>query len=216
MVYGLSIVPTHGYLVEVEPLDGDIDAIRTVDQSNDGGVEPTGMSSGRIVGPEHVPTRMQWLDQERHPMPDFNRAHLLNVSARARDLIEQAEPETHQFLPVAYFDIDGKLLENRYFLFVGNRIDSVDRNETTLVLANGFMWITAANLVRMKRPLPPGADPGKPTKLVFNKGQIAGKHLWQDKHLSAGPYLSDALASLLRAAGMTGLALGPKSQAEEV
>lgn len=138
------------------------------------------------------------------------------MSRRARDLIEQAEPGTHQFLPVAYFDIDGKLLENRYFLFVGNRIDSVDRNETTLVLANGFMWITAANLVRMKRPLPPGADPGKPTKLVFNKGQIAGKHLWQDKHLSAGPYLSDALASLLRAAGMTGLALGPKSQAEEV
>lgn len=215
MTYGLSIFPLHDYVVDVEPLDGDIRAIRAVDQSDDGGMGSAGAGSGRPVNPEHVPTRMQWLDRRHHAMPDFDRAHLLNVSKRARDLIEAVEPGVHQFLPVTYVDVDGKFLEDRFFLMVGNRLDSIDRKHTTMVLSNGRMWIPAIDLVRMNKPLPPGADPNVPAKFVFSREQIGGRHLWMDKHMSAGPWLSDELAERLIETGMTGLRLS-ESKAETI
>ena len=197
MVYGLNVQPEHGYYVKVEALDGDLSKIDVVDKTPDGGMpfstfmqDPSTM--GRPIKPDFVPTKMQWCDQQRHAIPDFDRAWMLNVSSRAKDLIEDLEPGVHQFLPVDYIDIDGRFIESRWFLVVCNRIDSVDRNHSRLRLEGGWMW-TPDGVV----------DP----KLVFNEQQASGYHLWRDKYLIPGPWISDVLAERLQKEAPTGLRL---------
>jgi len=197
MVYGLNVKPEYGYYVEVDPLDGDISRIEVVDQTPDGGLPfiPTiqpAHTMGRPVKPDSVPTRMRWGDRQKHPIPDFDNGLILNVSNRAKELIESLEPGIHQFLPVEYFDVDDEPVEKRWFLIVGNRIDGVDRDHSRMRLAKGIMW--TANDVD---------DP----KLVFNEAQARGRHLWVDKHLDGGQFISDVLAQRIQDEGLTGLRL---------
>lgn len=194
MVYGLNVKPEHGYYVKVNPLDGDISRIEVVDQTPDGGLSfINGMrgasTMGRAVKLAFVPTRMQWADRNRHPIPDFASSWILNVSTRAKNLIEEFEPRVHQFLPVDYCNIDGLALESRWFLIVCNRIDSVDRNHSRMRLAKGVMWTST--------------DVENP-KLVFSEEQARGYHLWRDKHLIHGPFISDILADRIQMEGLTG------------
>jgi hypothetical protein len=195
MVYGLSVRPEHGYYVNVDPLNGDISKIEVVDQTSDDGLRftPTtiqpAFTMGRPVKTDFVPTKMQWGDPHRHSIPDFNSGWILNVSSRAKDLIENLEPGVHQFLPVDYFDIEGEFVESRWFLIVCNRIDGVDRNRSRMRLVKGVLWS------------PIGVDD---PKLVFNEEQVRGYHLWRDKHLTHGPYISDILADRIQREKLTG------------
>lgn len=213
MPYGLNIVPVHGYRVEAEPIDGNISAIVAVDQSADGGIAWKGATAGRPVEVANVPTRMKWLDRNKHSIPDFDNNLLLNVSERVKDIVERFEPGVHQFLPVTYLDKDDIEAERRYFLFVCKRVDGVDREATTLALHNG-LWQPVSNLVRRGNPLPPGADPAAKPKLIFSRDAIGQHHLWRDKHLLAGPFVSDELAASFRNAGLTGLKLEEASKVE--
>jgi hypothetical protein len=116
----------------------------------------------------------------------------LNVSERAREFIEGFEPGVHQFLPVDYFDRQERFLERRHFLIVCNRIDSLDRKHSRMRLVKDIMWS------------PDGVtDP----KIVFNRSQCGNAHLWVDKHLMGGPWISDELAEELKGIGLSGLRL---------
>ncbi len=125
---------------------------------------------GRPVRTEHVPTRMAWLDRQGHPIPDFDNGLILNVSDRAKALVERLEPGVHQFLPVDYYDARGDLVERRHFLIVCNRLDSLDRARTTMVLSRGVMWRPAREVLR-RRPedIPPGFDVHAEPRMVFNR-----------------------------------------------
>ena len=192
MVYGLNVKPEHGYYVGVEPLNGDILRIGVVDQTADEGYVDSAYTWGRPVKTDFVPTKMRWCDRQRHPIPDFDAGLMLNVSNRAKNLIDNLEPGVHQFLPVEFFDIDDRFVESRWVLIVCNRIDSVDRNHSRLRLANGLFWV------------PDGVvDP----KLVFNEEQASGYHLWRDKYLISGPFISDVLAERIQKEALTGLRL---------
>ena len=138
----------------------------------------------------------------RTPIPDFDNGLVLNVSDAARRLLESCEPDTHQFLPVAYFDRQGELIEKRHFLIVCNRIDSLDRDHTTMVLFRGMVWQLARELDPSE--LPPGFDESRPPEMVFSSAQIGNVHLWHDKHSRAGPFLTDELVEAIEAAGPTG------------
>ena len=197
MVYGLNVKPEHGYYVKVDLLDGDISRIEVVDQTPDGGVPfvrhlQSAPTMGRPVKTDFVPTKMRWCDRQHHSIPDFDNGYILNVSSRAKDLIENLEPGVHQFLPVDYFDIDDRFIESRWFLIVCNRIDSVDRNHSRMLLVKGMMW-SAGNIFN--------------PKLVFNEEQARGYHLWCDKHLTTGPFISDMLADRIQGELLTGLRL---------
>jgi hypothetical protein len=195
MVYGLNVKPEHGYYVNVDPLDGDISRIEVVDQTADDGLQftPTTIQAaftmGRPIKTNFVPTKMTWDDPHGHSIPDFDSGWILNVSSRAKDLIENLEPGVHQFLPVDYFDTNGRFVESRWFLIVCNRIDSVDRNHSRMHLAKGVLWS------------PIGVDD---PKLVFNEEQARGYHLWRDKHLTHGPFISDILADGIQRERLTG------------
>jgi hypothetical protein len=208
MVYGLNVKPEHGYYVDTKEIGGSFDRVELVDPTPDGGYTPQGLYSGRHIKTDTVPKQMQWLDPHGHPVPDFDRQRCLNVSARAKALIEEYEPGVHQFVPVEYLDRTAAHLENRFFLIVGNRIDSLDHEKTTMVLRKGRIWTPVRDLVRDGEPLPPGVDPDTLSKMVFNRSQIGSAHMWCDKHLSiGGPYISDELANALKQSGFTGLAL---------
>lgn len=206
MVYGLNVKPEHGYYVDVEPMDGSLDRVELVDPTPDGGYMPQGIYSGRHIKTDTLPRRMQWLDRHGHSVPDFDRQHALNVSASAKALIERLEPGVHQFVPVEYLDRKGDHLENRFFLIVGNRIDSLDHEKTTMVLVRGKIWRAARDLAARPELLPPEADLNIEPKMIFNLSQIGGAHLWCDKHLSGGSvFISNELADAIAAAGLSGI-----------
>jgi hypothetical protein len=211
MVYGLDVKPEHGYYVEVEPVDGDLRQVKLVDETPDGGYPPRGlpMVAGRRVKTEHLPTRMKWLDRRGNPIPDFDNAHILNVSARAKALIEAMEPGVHQFVPVAYEDASGRHLEDRFFLFVGNRLDTMHPDNPTMVLASGVIWAPVLDLVHDGEEIPPGKDPNAPVKLIVSKAKVGSAHLWVEKHLTGGAtFISDELARAIAEAGLTGVKPG--------
>jgi hypothetical protein len=86
----------------------------------------------------------------------------------------------------------GDEIAQRWLWVVCNRIDSVDREHTNLVLEFG-RWT---------------ADDIENPKLVFNKGQIGPCHFWRDKHLMAKALIcSDEAGAALLSANLTALKL---------
>ena len=213
MVWGLSIKTPYLINIGAEPLDGDFQKVDVIDRTPDGGALPGGVGSGRPVNAEHVPTKMRWGDA-RYKIPDFNRSWCINVSERAKKLIDHYEPNTHQFFPVEYYNKSGKLLESRYFMVVCNRIDSLDHDKTTMVFIrdnHGSYWLPVFDLVARSRQhlIPPHLQHDTKSKLVFNRAQIGSHKIWRDKYLleGNGPWISDELATALKTSDLTGLGL---------
>lgn len=210
MVYGLGTAPVHGYYVNVEMVDGNPSAIRAVNQESDGGVSFRGFTSGRPCVIEHFPSKMRWLDRQGHPIPDFDQAELLNVSERAKTLIESIEPRVHQFVPVDYIDSQDNFIEKRYFWVICNRIDSVDREYTTFVLRKGKAWRAAGDLYDRGEfgEIPDHIDPKIPAKFTFNISRIGNARVWRDKHMDLGDILvSNNFSENLKSSGLTGFKL---------
>ena len=208
MAHGLYVRPIFS---SVKPLDGDIKQVEVVDATPDGGMPFAGpvatpLSSGRHVRTENLPTRMHWGSRGGASIPDFDNGLILNVSERARDVIETVEPDVHQFVPVEYESTSGKPLDRRYFLIVGNRIDGVSRQSPGMILFRDIMWRPARDLPEDQRP--PGYSDEIKAELAFDAAAIGGVHLWVDKHISSvAVYLSDLLAQAIREAGLTGVEL---------
>lgn len=212
VAYGLNIKPEHGYYVEVEAVDGDIKQVKLVDESDDGGYPPRGnpILAGRPVQTEHLPTKMNWLDRNRHAVPDFDNGLINNVSARAKALIETLEPGVHQFVPVEYVDRSGVHLEHRFFFFVGNRLDTYYDENPTMVLAHGRMWVPARDLTRRGEEMPAGKDPTIPAKLVIDSQKVGVAHIWVEKHSAGGStFISEQMFKAIEAAGLTGVKPSP-------
>ncbi|WP_342370360.1 imm11 family protein [Sphingomicrobium aestuariivivum] len=53
--------------------------------------------------------------------------------------------------------------------------------------------------------MPPGFDLTAPPRLVFSAAKIGGAHMWCDKHLSMGVFISDELKAAFDEAGLTGI-----------
>jgi hypothetical protein len=205
-IYELDIASSASSPIEVEALDGDPRRVEVADPTPDDGLPLDGayvFTSGRAVVPDFMPRLIHWGGPRDEPIPDFEESLILSVSGRARGLIEALEPCLHQFLPVVFVGEKQRRLEERYFLIVRKRIDSVDRQRTTMLLWHGIVWEPA----RLLPPdeIPAGFDASVAPHLVFNLHQIGRSHLWRDKHLKQGPFLSEALATALRESGMTGL-----------
>ena len=208
MPHGLNVRPIFS---SVKPLDGAIDQVEVADPTPDGGMpldKSYATTCGRWVRTEYLPKSMQWGSRGGARMPDFDNGLIVNVSDRARQVIEDVEPGVHQFVPVEYESTAGKPLGTRYFLFVGNRIDGVSRLSPGMTLARGIMWIPARDLPPERRPA--GFSDSVQPQLIFDAAATGGVHLWVDKHLAfAAIYLSDTLARAITDAGLTGVELPP-------
>jgi hypothetical protein len=225
MVHALYVVTTAVHHTGSTPLDGDLDKVRVINSTPDGGDLMGAMGCGRPVSAEFMPTKIRW-DEGDLALPDFQKSRCITVSERAKDLIERFEPGTHQFFPVDFFNnIDGGFLEHRYILNVCNRIDSLDHAKTTFVLkhirttknVDVNWWVPVQDLVRRKEQhlIPPHLPNDTRSRFVFSLAKIGRLHLWVDKYLSSGngPWISDELAQAIIDAGMTGLKISHRGEA---
>jgi hypothetical protein len=222
MVHGLYAVPTSGYHISATPMDGNLDEVEAIDRTPDGGMLITRIESGRAVKTEFMPTKMRW-DSEKVKIPDFQTTQFTSLSERAKALIERFEPGVHQFLPVDFYYEKSDVKERRYFFICCNRIDSVDHAKTTFVLKHIVTttniklsyWVPIQDLVRNgeQNLIPPHLSPETSSKYVFSLAKIGKLHLWHDKYLSGGIWMSNSLAEAIAAASFTGIKLPNKAEA---
>lgn len=208
MVFGLNVRPVYGHYPRVESLDDRFDKhfslkpkFRPEPPMKDGKMDYGAMR-------RELPNRMKWKDTAGRQIPDFDQTPTLNVSERAKAVIESVEPGVHEFEPVEYEYSRGGRTETRFWLRIGNKIDTLDREHTNMVLHLGN-WRPAADLVRLGIPIPQNVDPNAPPKMVFNLAQVGNAHIWHDKHLSSGSrWISDRMAQAFLDAGLTGIEPG--------
>jgi hypothetical protein len=194
-----------------KPLDGDVHAITLLDQTPELGLRHAGSSgpqildSGRAINPQHLPGTIQ-LGGPRSVVDYEGRKGLLCISSAFKAVIDRLEPELHQFFPVRLVDKRGKHLADHWFWVVCNRIDSVDREHTSLIFREYGRWVAPADLADDESPS--GFDRSQPIRLVFNLGQIGGAHFWRDKYLLPGDlYCSYEARDAIAEAELTGIRL---------
>lgn len=160
-------------------------------------------ASGFRVSTDYLPTKVRF-DDTRTPLDIDTFDGLTFVSPRAKDLIERLEPGIHQFEPVEYVRSDGTHIADMFVLFVCQRLDTMDREHTNMILSPHY-WRPAKDVARRKPELvPPGTDLDAPARMVFNAPQIGHAHLWRDKHIMPTIYASDTLVEAIKADGLTG------------
>jgi hypothetical protein len=193
VVYFLSADEGEVYSYGMRALDGDINKIRPIDLTPDGGREilPIRAKCGRRLEGDHMPTRIQ-IEGPKRKLTDFREGIGTFVSSNFRAEVEKLEPGVHQFFPVEFVWKDGSHACHRFWFVPCNRLDSVDRNETTFEFRG--VWIL---------------DGSQDKSLVFSRSRIAGRHAWIDKYISApsGVWISDRLRENLLSAGITGMTL---------
>lgn len=189
------------------PAGADERRIEVVDTTPDGGLyfsHGRALISGRRVKTEHFPKYMK--ARTKGVVADFGQWNSLKyVSKRFRSVIEGIEPSVHQFVPFQIVSSGKEIIADMFFLNICNRLDGMDRQHTTLVLARTGMWLPGREVPPNERPA--NFDPNAKGKFVFNLHQIGDHHLWYDKHSIYGPYLSDELADSLAKADLSGFAL---------
>lgn len=178
---------------EIEPIDGDYKKVEVIDPAPDGGMHFSygyQFKSGRPIKSDNLPKK--FLYRSKLPVQDYEtRYGMILVSSRFREIIEEFEPGVHQFFPIEYVRENNIHVAKMWMMVVCKRLDSVDREHTTMKL--NFFWSGD------------GAPPD--AKLIFNEATIDGHHIWCDKHLMNGPLVSSALGDALTAAGLSGLKL---------
>ena len=85
-----------------------------------------------------------------------------------------------------------------------NRLDTVDREHTTILLFLGRTWTFSEDVP--EGHLPDGFVPHDgEEKIVFNNAQVGDHHLWRDKQEATMTLMSNALVDALQDAGVTGI-----------
>jgi hypothetical protein len=177
----------------IQPKDYEPKTLQLEDPAQDGGLYvgyDRSLLSGRRVKREGLPTRVRWSD--KRPVPDFqiSYAPTMIVSQLFRDVVEHVEPGVHQFEPVEYVGKDGVHVANMFVFVICNRIDSVDRERTTMYRFKNF-W--------------QAAGPTGGSRLVFNAAQVGDHHLWIDKYLPDFRLASSDFVTAAREARLVGV-----------
>jgi hypothetical protein len=205
MAHFIGYKPTGLYMPIFDVLDGDYSKIENIDMLPDGGLcagpftaGSFAVRNGRKIKPEFVPTKILWESRPNRISDHFTPRTIPCVSKCMKAIIEQFEPGVHQFFPVDVVGKNGELLAKHYFLIVCNRLDSIDRETMPYELIGG-RWNGAGPL----------------NVIIFNRRQIAGAHVWIDKHVGTTILVSNALAGALKKAKLTALEIGPEMQEVE-
>lgn len=195
MVWSFSMNPLGSSHPAAEIVEGWAGPLVLEDETRDGGVALRGSStsfSGRRAKPETLPTVIRWKSRQR--VGDFAGVFRKTVSDRLRTLIEEIEPEVHQFEPIKFLAKDGSFLEDRWVWQICNRLDSVNRQATKMILSDGLIWAADFTLPQDQRG-----------PMVFDTQQIGSAKFWHDKHVGAGNFCTDDVREILDKAKITGL-----------
>ncbi len=124
------------------------------------------------------------------------------ISNKFKMLIENIEPDVHQFFPLQMLDRKKNFLADHWIWNICNRVDSVDRENTNAFLYeydHGFMKKWRRYNDPFAPPAPEGVNPDDPVNFVFNNSQIDGYHFWRDPYrtLMNQIYVSDIAHEML-------------------
>ncbi|PKP64007.1 MAG: hypothetical protein CVT85_12605 [Alphaproteobacteria bacterium HGW-Alphaproteobacteria-7] len=212
MVYAVatqSLNRKYGF-VELELIrgDGDLKKVELQDPNQDDGKymhheHGRHWDSGRALKVNYIPKQLR--RRSGRNIPDFNKFNgLFVVSDKFKSIVERLEPGVHQFIPLQIVEKGGEVLTDMWFMVVCNRLDTVDRERTTMVLHLGRCWTQSRDVP--EDYWPEGfVSRGRDEKIVFNRSQIGDHHLWRDKHEATMTLVSDALAEALQNEGVTGI-----------
>ena len=178
-------------------LDGDFDRIRLIDQTQDDGrrVRKGAPNVGRSLLPDHIPTKLErepW-NLRLLPLLDVERywgGNLL-VPQQFKDILEELEPDVHQFWPMEIY-VKGEQVDLKYWFIACNRISALSREHCYPPLHERGFW----------RPSPIGKREND--RVAFSKAAIGDRHAWVDKHFS-DRYFSNTFAERLQKLDLTGL-----------
>lgn len=192
MVYWLYPDNQETYSYDLDVLDGDIEQMKPIDLTQDDGakIRSISVNMGRALDVEFAPSRVQ-IGGPKRALADLYHGFAFFVDSKFKSVLEDLEPNIHQFIPIEFVWSDGTHASNKFWFVPCNRIDSLDRKKTTIPFGN-TIW-------KMSR----GGE------MVFSRSQIGGRHAWVDKHMPVmdGVWISDVFAERLRSAGITGLGL---------
>ena len=200
MVWIMSYRPVPDSYPGAEVIEGNLGELELEDMTDDGGIglKMSRSFSGRRAKPESVPKVIRW--KSKRKLLDYEGAYIgSSVSDRFRDLIEEIEPGVHQFEPIRFVAKDGKVLEDRWFWQLCNRIDGMHAELTN--------WQLGPRTWR-----PPSKPRTEEPRMVFDSGKISGAHFWHDKH-AKGTFVSNAAKERIDTAGVTGVHFNHREQA---
>lgn len=187
--------PDPGWSSRIEYAEGTFDG--------GSGFATLGFRSGIRFDPATLPNRIRFRCAPRvRPLPDVLPQAPEFFSTRVfRDLVEAMEPGQHQFHPIAVTWKDGTPAEDRWIVHPTRRIDTADRERTTLVMrtnpVKGWSWWD--DPAREDKSLPPG-------RFAIDRAKVAGRHIWQDMYLlHQVQFVSSAFRKACEDAGISGI-----------
>jgi len=178
-------------------LDGNIKSIEVSDKTREPGVSLLGYKTvqfilGRSITGENVPKILEWHDDQSLLVDYFTPEGFPCVSERLKEAIEYLEPGVHQFFPIKVVDSNGVEIATRYLWVICSSLDSVDPDETNLMLKS-WRW---------------SAEGIENPKLVFNRERIGSHQFWRDRYLGVGNIVCGPRAcEYLAEIGISGLLL---------
>ena len=179
-------------------MNGDFDKVELYDRTPDGGGVIARFNTGRPLKPANMPTAAERFDPNKKPTPLLDVENLYGkfcINHVFKDILEELEPETHQFFPVEIFQKGAKIADY-FWLNVCNRLETYHSDLTYPRNARGFY-----------KPVK-----GEPSSIVFSTEAIGDHHMWIDK-FQGGPFISDVFAQRLQSAGLTGIGFHEGKQA---
>lgn len=196
-------------------LDGNPDLVELEDKTQDEGHLVAGTwNVGRPLKPDHMPTRLLrgGPGPEQSPLLDVDSLYggALLVNQTFKNILEELEPGVHRFFPMAVYvknhDPATWQPEDGFY-------DEPEGNKTKLVKVADYWLFNICNRLDTYHPDTVGRNARgfyKPKQLgvegkeVFSAAKIGKHHAWHDK-FAHGRFISDAFATRLQAARLTGL-----------
>ena len=185
-------------------LDGNLDQFRLIDATQDDG-QRIGVGSpnvGRPLLADNIPTKLErepW-NLRLLPLLDvecFWGGNLL-VPQQFKDLLEEIEPDVHQFWPMEIY-VKGEPVDLKYWFIACHRISALSRPHCFPPLHERGFW----------RPSPIGQREND--RVAFSKAAIGNRHAWVDKYFS-DRYFSNTFAERLQKLNLTGLKFSKKEE----
>ncbi|GAB5352831.1 imm11 family protein [Qipengyuania sp. 483] len=175
------------------------------DNFDDGLPNANGQKGGVRVYGGALPKVVRWDEAADNPPPDFDNMPTMNVSERAKRVIESVEPGVHQFFPVEYIDRQDQPIETRYWFYICNRRDTIHPTKSNMLLNKWGEYIPPIDAVRRKLEIPPHVDTKSPGKIVIDSSKIGSEHMWCEPRAEGARLMSEAMWQAMQIAGLTGM-----------
>ena len=206
-VYTVDAKPVGGHYPRVDWGEDVFPTPPTLDDNFDDGLPNTsGPKSGMPLYGGALPKVVRWDEPADNPPPDFDNMPTMNVSERAKQVIESIEPNTHQFFPVEYIDRQDQLIATRYWFYICNRRDTIHPTKSNMMLDRRGLYIPPIDAVRRNLEIPSHLDTKAPGKTRLDSSKLGDAHMWREARSGSGMKLmSEEMWQAIQAAGLIGL-----------